>query len=282
MLLKEVKQIFHKELNPMYGKHEVDSFFYLLIEDYLGLERFVLALEPNLVVDHEQESKLFKALSDLKLHRPIQHIMGKAYFMEMEFDVNPHVLIPRPETEELVRWILEEIKPNGKVMDILDLGTGSGCIAISLARVLKNAKFLGVDVSYEALGVAKQNAKRNQVEVEFLKADILNLDIKQKFDIIVSNPPYVRDLEKNKMNNNVVDFEPASALFVTDEEPLIFYKCIASFASEHLKTNGILYLEINQYLGKETYNLIEGHGFDKIELKKDMFGNDRMIKAMKN
>ncbi len=281
MLLKEIKKIFHKELDQLYGEREVGSFFYLLIEHYLGLERFVLVLEPNLVVDKEGESKIFNALSDLKLERPVQHIMGKAHFMDMEFDVGPHVLIPRPETEELVRWILEDIKPKGKVLDILDLGTGSGCIAISLARALDNVKILGVDISDEALKVAVQNATKNKVAVEFLEADILNLSIKEKYDIIVSNPPYVRYLEKNIMNRNVVDFEPTSALFVTDEEPLIFYRSIASLASEQLKTNGILYLEINQYLGKETCNLLEGYGFDNIELRKDMFGNDRMIKAKK-
>lgn len=280
MLLREIKKIFHKELDALYGKEEVSSFFYLLIEHFLNLERFVLAVEPTLILEKQEESKLFAALSDLKRHRPIQHIIGFAHFMDMEFKVGPVVLIPRPETEELVRWVLEDSKEEIG-MDVLDLGTGSGCIAISLSKLLKNSKVQALDVSQEALKIAKENARLNNAVVDFFSGDILNLIIEQKFDIIVSNPPYVRQLEKNKMHNNVLIHEPKQALFVSDSEPLIFYEKIAGFATKNLKPNGILYLEINQYLGEETCELLSKFNFIAIELRKDLYGNDRFIKAKK-
>lgn len=200
--------------------------------------------------------------------------------MDMEFKVGPVVLIPRPETEELVRWVLEDSKEEIG-MDVLDLGTGSGCIAISLSKLLKNSKVQALDVSQEALKIAKENARLNNAVVDFFSGDILNLIIEQKFDIIVSNPPYVRQLEKNKMHNNVLIHEPKQALFVSDSEPLIFYEKIAGFATKNLKPNGILYLEINQYLGEETCELLSKFNFIAIELRKDLYGNDRFIKAKK-
>ena len=282
MLLKEIKKIFHQELNEIYGEDEVSSFFYLLIEHYLGLERFVLAIQPNLMVDKQEEAKLFKALSELKINRPIQYITGKAYFMDMEFKVGPGVLIPRPETEELVRWVVSDVTEISESLDILDMGTGSGCIAIGLAKALKNATVRGLDISGKALKLAKENTRNNEADVHFFQSDMTNLNIKQKFDIVVSNPPYVRYLEKNKMNNNVLDYEPETALFVSDNDPLFFYRSISEFTTKNLKPNGMLYLEINQYLGAETCCLLKKYDFEKIELRKDMFGNDRMIKATKN
>ena len=278
MLLSELKKIFHKELDALYGKEEVSSFFYLLIDYYLGLERFVLAIQPDLRIEKEDEPKMFDALSQLKEHRPIQHIIGSAHFMDMDFKVGPQVLIPRPETEELVRWVLADVDKEAN-LDILDMGTGSGCIAISLAKSLKNTNVQGLDISEEALEIARENALKNEVDVHFFKADILNFNIELSFDIIISNPPYVRDLEKNKMNKNVLVFEPESALFVSNDDPLIYYRGVADFASKHLKPNGMLYLEINQYLGPETCALLDTFDFKAIELRKDMYGNDRMIKA---
>ncbi|KAA2216880.1 peptide chain release factor N(5)-glutamine methyltransferase [Maribacter flavus] len=281
MLLSELKKIFHKELDALYGKEEVSSFFYLLIEEYLGLQRFVLAIQPDLRIQKDEEPKMFEALSELKEHRPIQHIIGSAHFMGMDFKVGPQVLIPRPETEELVRWVLADVDKQAN-LDILDMGTGSGCIAIGLAKSLKNASVQALDISEEALEVARGNALKNEVEVHFFKADMLDFHSKLSFDIIISNPPYVRKLEKNKMNKNVLLFEPESALFVSNEDPLIFYSGVARFASKHLKPNGMLYLEINQYLGPETCTLLDTFDFNTIELRKDMYGNDRMIKAIKN
>lgn len=285
MLLKDVKLIYHKETDKIYGVQEVTSFFYLLIGHFLKLEKFTLALTPDLVISKDEESILFYALSELKQQVPVQHIIGETEFMDLKFNVSPKVLIPRPETEDLVRWILEEYsKSYNESLQILDIGTGSGCIAVSLAKHLKVAKVSGLDISTDALEMARLNADKNEVQIEFLLGDILSdttsTNIESKFDIIVSNPPYVRELEKNKMNANVLEYEPDIALFVPDKDPLVFYKAIAIFAKENLVHNGSLYLEINQYLGKEMVDLITSVGFKKVELRKDIFGNDRMLKAV--
>ncbi len=288
MLLREIKNIYHSELDAIYGKEEVNSFFYLLIEHYFDLERFILAIQPELVIDKEQETVIFQALSELKLEKPIQHIIGTAYFMDLDFKVNEHVLIPRPETEELVRWILDDHKNTAKILTILDMGTGSGCIPISLDKNLTDAKVFGLDISTDALKVAEENNALLNAGVKFYEADMLSLDaetsakeLNQKFDIIISNPPYVRELEKAEMQNNVIDHEPSLALFVPDEDPLKFYNAVVNFAADHLNENGCLYLEINQYLGEETKQLLEKSNFKTIELRKDMFGNDRMIKGIR-
>lgn len=208
MQLKEIKQIFHRELEGMYPSEEINSFFYILIEHYLDLERFVLALQPNITITKDEEQPLFKALSSLILNKPIQHIIGTAHFMDLDFDVNEHVLIPRPETEELVRWILKDFENNEESLRILDMGTGSGCIPISLGKNLKNANIHALDISPEALKVAKKNAELHQVEVQFIEADMLvNPNIELEFDLVVSNPPYVRNLEKKEMHGNVLNHE---------------------------------------------------------------------------
>ena len=285
MLLKDIKNIYHLELDPLFPKEEVDSFFYLVIDHYLGLERFVLAMQPNLVVSKDNEEPLFYALSQLKQERPIQYILGKAHFCDLEFGVDENVLIPRPETEELVYWILNEVQQRTRQegLRILDIGTGSGCIAISLAKNLPNAKVYALDISKKALQIAQQNAVDNKVDIVFLEADILSMEgFKDKFDVIVSNPPYVRELEKKEMKNNVLEHEPGLALFVSDGDPLIFYKKITLFALNHLKTSGMLFFEINQYLGEEMKQLLEAGNFSEIELRKDMFGNNRMLKAVLN
>ncbi|RYC52910.1 peptide chain release factor N(5)-glutamine methyltransferase [Flagellimonas olearia] len=298
MLLQEIKTIFHKELDGVYPKEEVDAFFYRCIEHYLGLERFVLVVRPNTTVTKEEEEPLFEALTQLKQERPLQYILGTAHFMGMEFAVNEDVLIPRPETEELVQWIMDdvesqisyirnqksEIGQGTSEIRILDIGTGSGCIAIALAKYIPTAKVYALDISEKALDVARKNAEANSVDVTFLKQSILDprLDLELDFDIIVSNPPYVRELEKKEIKKNVADHEPHLALFVPDEDPLLFYRAIAYFANRRLTKNGSLYLEINQYLGAETQSLLKAHNFSEIELRKDIFGNDRMIKANPN
>lgn len=288
MLLREIKNIYHSELDAIYGKEEVNSFFYLLIEHYFDLERFILAIQPELVIDKEQETIIFQALSELKLEKPIQHIIGTACFMDLDFKVNEHVLIPRPETEELVRWILKDAENLKRPLTILDMGTGSGCIPISLDKNLTDAKVFGLDISKDALKVAEENNALLNSDVKFYEADILSLDMEtsaieldEKFDIIISNPPYVRELEKAEMQNNVIDHEPGLALFVPDEDPLKFYSAVVNFAADHLNENGCLYLEINQYLGEETKKLLHESIFKTIELRKDMFGNDRMLKGIK-
>ena len=251
MLLREIKTIFHNELGKIYPKEEIDSFFYRCIEHYLKLERFVLAVQPGLTLTKEEEQPLFEALSQLKLEKPLQYILGEAHFMDLELKVNKDVLIPRPETEELVQWILDDVKSqlnmdversrsvistslNDRPLQVLDIGTGSGCIAIALAKHLPNAKVYAMDISEQALEVAKENAAINQVEVEFIHQSILDpeleIGLELDFDIIASNPPYVRQLEKDKMKKNVTDYEPHTALFVPDDDALVFYEAIAEFA----------------------------------------------------
>ena len=283
-------------MGAIYPKEEIDSFFYSCIEHYLNLERFILAIQPGYTLNKDEEQPLFEALSELKLEKPLQYILGTAHFMDLELRVDENVLIPRPETEELVQWILLDAERpparrvgsrmviersrNDHSLRILDIGTGSGCIAIALAKHLPDAKIYALDVSEGALSVAKENAASNGVDVTFLHQDILNPEINLEFDVIVSNPPYVRELEKNEIQRNVKDFEPDTALFVSDEDPLLFYRAILGFAENHLSENGKLYFEINQYLAEETKALFNTRNFSEIELRKDMFGNYRMLKAI--
>lgn len=287
MILKEIQHIFHKELDAIFGADEVDSFFDILLEHYLDLRRLDLILNPNLTITKAEEQPLFEALSQLKLEAPIQYIIGETEFYGLKLKINEHTLIPRPETEALVDWIVKEPRSKNQELRILDIGTGSGCIAIALAKNLPNAKVYALDVSEEALKMARENAKTNQVEVEFIHRDILATDLvqlgsaSQKFDVIVSNPPYVRNLEKAEMKGNVLNYEPHTALFVEDKDPLVFYRAISQFAVENLTENGQLFFEINQYLGKEMIQLLETFDFQEIELRKDLFGKDRMLKGIK-
>ena len=281
MNIKDYKSIFIRELLPFYDEMECESFFYLILENKHQLRRIDLALHLNLVFSQE-ELAVWKEISEkLKSEIPIQYILGTTSFYGLEIFVNPSVLIPRPETEELVDWILNDAKnKNYTSKSIVDIGSGSGCIAISLAKNLANAKVYALDVSEEALQVAAKNAAFNNVEIKFLTEDILSATaLPQKFDVIVSNPPYVRELEKHEIKNNVLNNEPHLALFVADEDALIFYRKIANLAQTYLEPNGNLYFEVNQYLGQETYQLLKEIGFTNIELCKDIYGNDRMIRA---
>lgn len=255
----------------------------MLTEAYFKINRLSLAVQPDLIISKEEEQDLFEALSKLKLQKPIQHILGETEFYGLPLKVNEHVLIPRPETEELVSWILKDVKllkaPGPK---ILDIGTGSGCISISLAKKIRQAVVTAMDISRDAIKIARENAKLNGVEVEFIQADVLSLDqLPGQYDIIVSNPPYVRESEKSGIKANVLENEPHLALFVKDEAPLVFYKKIAKLAVDNLRPGGSLYFEINQYLGDQTKTLLENMGFAPVLLRKDMYGNDRMIKAIK-
>ncbi len=282
MYLKEIKVIFHKELDPLYPKEEVDSFFYMFMEHYLELERFSLVLQPNTIVSKEEEQPFFEGLARLRKEEPVQYILGEASFMGLKFKVNPHVLIPRPETEELVSWVIKNYEGKShKDLKILDIGTGSGCIAITLAKLLPKASVLALDFSNMALEVARKNAELNNVEINFLNADILDLNIELgfEFDCIVSNPPYVREMEKDQMGNNVKNYEPSEALFVSDSDPLKFYTSIAAFSLGHLRPKGSLFLEINQYLAMQTKQLLVNNHFKEIDLRKDIFGNFRMLKG---
>lgn len=284
MLLKNYKTIFLNELASLYEEKEIESFFYLVLEKFHHLKRIDLALNPEMEIDEKQASLWNSVVADLKKQKPIQYILGVTEFYGLPFLVNENVLIPRPETEELVDLIItnesRENREEGKV-SILDIGTGSGCIAISLAKNLSNAEVFAIDVSEHALEVAKKNAVFNNVDVTFLLKDILKVEnLEQQFDTIVSNPPYVRNLEKAAINSNVLDYEPHVALFVADNDALLFYRKITQLAKLHLKPKGKLYFEINQYLGKETIALVERYGFKNVTLHKDIYGNDRMIAAL--
>jgi len=279
MTFKEIKSSFHFSLSTFFDAAEIDNFFYLVLEKYHQLKRVDLALQPDLKVSVPELAKWNYVLEQLKTQKPIQYILGETFFCDLVFQVNEHTLIPRPETEELVYWILEEVK--GKThLTLVDIGTGTGCIPISLKKNLPDSTVFGIDISEEALKVAYENAKTNEVDVQFMPKNILEVsDLEQQFDVMVSNPPYVRLLEKAEINTNVLAFEPHLALFVSDEDPLIFYRKIDELAIKHLKSGGLLFFEINQYFGKETVELLQKLGFATIELRKDVYGNDRMVRA---
>ncbi|KGO89584.1 peptide chain release factor N(5)-glutamine methyltransferase [Flavobacterium suncheonense] len=280
MRLTEYRTVFIQELSAIYDEQEIDSFFYIILEDFHHMKRVDLALNPDFELSPEFLKQWENVVAQLKEQRPIQYILGETEFYGLPFYVNEHTLIPRPETEELVDWIIKvsKVASQKSQVKILDIGTGTGCIAISLAKNLSNAKVYAMDVSEKALEVAQKNAKRNEVTVEFLHQSILETeDLGQTFDIIVSNPPYVRHLEKEEIRKNVLDFEPHLALFVEDEDALLFYRKITELAVKNLNDNGQLYFEINQYLGNEMVQLLQQHNFQQIELRKDIYGNDRMI-----
>lgn len=276
MNLRQLLDHFKTELKDVYEEEEVRSIFALATAHITGLNRAGLMLnwdrEPGVA-----ENDLFRAvLAGLKTHKPIQYLLGEAFFYGSVFKVNESVLIPRPETEELIEWILESVVAPSA---IIDFGTGSGCIAISLKKHLKDTALTAVDISKEAIHVATENAALNGAEVDFINADILNFRTEAKFDVIVSNPPYITGQEMAAMHQNVLAHEPHLALFVPDERPLLFYEAIADFAKSNLKEGGLLFFEINEHLGKETMEMLKGKSFTFIDLKKDMQGKDRMILA---
>lgn len=281
MNIGALEEHYKLELVPLYDREEAKSLFSLAAEQVLLLPPNKLVMQKDTEISFINEQKLLSILNDLQIGKPIQHILEEAHFYGLVFKVNESVLIPRPETEELVDWIISvcSTQLTAKDFKILDIGTGSGCIPITLKKHLPNAGLSTLDVSSEAIAVAKQNAQGIGAEVNFITADILAYQSKEKFDVIVSNPPYIRYLEKKEMHDNVLLHEPHIALFVSDENPLIFYKTIADFAKTNLKSNGHLFFEINEYLGKETVEMLKDKGFTDVELRKDMQGKDRMIKA---
>ncbi len=294
MVIKTLKTHFFNSLRNIQDEQEIESFFFILTEYLHNLKRVDIALNPNFEISDAEVDKWNAILSELQQEKPIQYITGEAWFYGLRFEVNENTLIPRPETEELVEWIIEsqKSKVQSQKLEILDIGTGTGCIPISLKSNLPQANVSAIDVSEKALKVAKRNAELNKVEINFIQANILEVeDLSQlptsithhlsSYNIIVSNPPYVRNLEKQEIKKNVLDYEPHLALFVEDTDALLFYRKIAQLALKNLTPNGLLFFEINQYLGKETVELLENLGFKNIELKKDIYGNDRMVKSEK-
>lgn len=292
MNVKTYKTFFINQLKSLYPLEEIDSFFSILNRHYLKWNRAEGILNQENEMPLEVEQHLQSALEKLKKQIPIQYIVGETEFYSLPFLVNASVLIPRPETEELVDWILESQKSfsvdnlaftktltsNQQQISILDIGTGSGCIAITLAKNLPNAMVSALDVSEKALATARKNAQKNEVKITFLKMDILNTsDLGGTWDIIVSNPPYIKEEEKDKMSNNVLENEPHVALFVSDADALLFYKKIAALAKSHLNVGGSLYFEINENQGANVVSLLEKEGFKNLELRKDLYGKDRMV-----
>jgi release factor glutamine methyltransferase len=301
--IKDVFLDFQQGLSEVYDSRETEAITLLVLEEITGMSRAKIKAFPEDEVDGEAVEKIEAILEELKTGRPVQYILGNTEFYGLNFLVNPATLIPRPETEELVEWILSSVRDRplavGSSLSILDIGTGSGCIAISLKKNLPDAEVTAIDISTNALNTAAQNAVINEVKVEFIEQDILEVkgerlkvkgedsgtssfDIQHSvFDIIVTNPPYVTLEDKLQMHQNVTGFEPHSALFVPENDPLLFYKAIADYAAGHLAANGILFFEINENFGKETLEVLADKGFINMELRNDMSGRDRMVKAVK-
>ncbi len=280
MKLKDFRTFFNKELSDLYPKTEIDAFFFRTIEHILNLQLTDVFTKQDLLIEATNMTVLKSIIARLQKEEPIQYILGETEFYGYRFKVNSDVLIPRPETEELVSWVKESIENKRTELSILDIGTGSGCIAISIQKEVPTATVTAFDISEKALNTAKQNAELNEANVNFIHHDILsNTPIGEKFDVIISNPPYVRELEKVEIKNNVLNNEPHLALFVDDNNPLLFYKRIADVALTNLNENGVLFFEINQYLGEETKQMLLDKGFKNVVLKNDLFGNHRMIKA---
>ncbi|WP_127846380.1 peptide chain release factor N(5)-glutamine methyltransferase [Psychroflexus aestuariivivens] len=279
--LNKIKSDFFDVLKPIYEVEEINNFYKWLAEDLLNLSKLDLMMNSGVQLESSALEQFKNAQNRLQAEEPIQYILGYAEFFGLNFKVNPAVLIPRPETEELVEWILEDLKTNKNNLSILDLGTGSGCIPITLAKKLNSKQISALDISTEALELAKANAKLNQVQVEFFQADLLAIGkLPISAEILVSNPPYVKQDEKLQMQKNVLNNEPHLALFVENNDPLIFYRKIAELAIKSIKTE-VIYLEINQYLAEDTKLLFVDFGFKSVELKKDFRGNFRMLKAFK-
>ncbi|XOD67797.1 MAG: peptide chain release factor N(5)-glutamine methyltransferase [Flavobacteriales bacterium Tduv] len=287
MKFVEFYHTFHQTLQKNYPlREERESLFFLLACYILKREKTAVRLQllHQDTLDVAALKVLKKGLESLKNNRPIQYISGKALFFDLDWIVDERTLIPRPETEELISWVIENHASKTDLF-LLDVGTGSGCIAVSLKNRLPNATVYALDISEDALEVARQNAVRHKVDISFHRFDILKTPLPEawpNFDVIVSNPPYVRISEKALMHPNVYRYEPTEALFVSDEDPLIFYREIALRSLKRTRSNGSIYFEINQFLAQETALLMEESGYIKIEIRKDIYGNPRMLKARIN
>lgn len=278
-MLKQVEQAFLKELSTIYDAQESKELFFMGAEELLNLSRSQLFLQSSRALTEAEKSDFEALLTSLKKGMPIQYALGYAWFYGMKLKVNESVLIPRPETEELVAMILKE---NQDAVSLLDIGTGSGCIPVAIKKNSPKMEVWGLDISPEALRVANANAQQEDCAVHFIEADILlesDAFLQQRFDIIVSNPPYITPSEQAEMDENVLGFEPHLALFISEDRPLLFYEAIAAFAQKHLNSGGRLYFEINRRFGPELKAYLEAKGFRDVGLYQDMHGADRMIRA---
>ncbi len=274
----EVSKYIKHTLSNLYPSQEINAFTAIIFNHLLNYSRLDIHLQSNTQLLPDIEAQIYDIINQLERYRPIQYIIGSTEFYDLKFLVNESVLIPRPETEELVHWIIDDY--TGLAPQIIDIGTGSGCIAVTLAKKIDGSVVTGVDISPKALNLARENAAFNAVNMNFIELDILANSSPEfvTFDVIVSNPPYVTIKQKDNMSSNVLNFEPHLALFVPENNPLIFYTAIASFANKYLKDDGSLYFEINEDLSKETTNALSELGFTS-EIRKDINGKCRMIKA---
>jgi len=283
MTVADIKNILKREISGLYTDSETDFLFSVFVEKILGLNQIQIRMNNDLELSDENEKKFKNIISDLKTEKPYQYILGETEFYGMCFYINENVLIPRPETEELLELAIDKIQSSKLDIDqlkILDIGTGSGIIPLVLKKHFSNAKISSIDFSEKALEVAKRNAEFHQLEVVFIHADYLNFNLNENYDVIISNPPYIGMDEEIEIEYSVKDFEPKMALFSPTEDALIFYKKIAEDSKKYLNKNGLLFLEINQKLGKETLELYKNE-FKEADLIKDLSGNDRFVIAAK-
>lgn len=298
MKLFEAEQYIKDQLKEIYDEQEAGNIASLAIEHITGLSKTERVSKKQEQLSSSQLNHLQESLQRLKQHEPIQYVMNKAWFYGIELYVDKSVLIPRPETEELVQWIVDDVKASGKDVfvrkptesdettqfKILDIGTGSGCIPLALKKTMPKAEVWGCDISEEALNVARRNGSALDIRVDFQGLNFLD-ELQQKLlptvDVIVSNPPYIPLKDKEQMNANVVDHEPHTALFVPDNDPLIFYKALTAFGRKRLYENGTIYMEIHEEIGNDVVNLFKENGYTKVEIRKDMQGKNRMIRATK-
>lgn len=279
--LKQLTSIWADKLSNLYSEREVRNILLLVLEDMFEFSRSALLVSKEIALSDTQLNELDQISSRLQTGEPVQYVIGFTYFDDLKIQVAPGVLIPRPETEELVSWIYESIQ-HQKNLKIEDWCTGSGCIALALKNRMPDAAIKGMDVSQEALEIARSNAKDLNLNVDFEFHDALNIEKTGKADVIVSNPPYIPWLEKEQMHQNVTDFEPDLALFVPDENPLVFYKALAEYAAKILIENGLLFFELHENYGPETKVMVEQLGFTAVEIRQDLQGKDRMLKALWN
>ncbi len=283
MTLIDVRNYYRKTLKNYYSKNEIDFYFKILINSFFNWDSTLIALNPKKQLTILESSKLIKTINNLKKFKPIQYITGESFFMGLKFKVNKNVLIPRQETEELVEWIINDNRDFQNKINVIDIGTGSGCIAISLSKKKRNFNLTAIDNSDKSLLVAKENARLNKVKINFINNDILKpLNDKTIYDIIISNPPYIADSEIKNIEDKVLKFEPYNAIFVDKKNPLIFYKAIIDFSLSNLKKEGKIYLEINPIFYNSLLTLIESYNKFNLVVKKDISNKNRMIRLMRN
>ena len=284
MTIRQTITEINRQLSGQYPATEIDSFIHILFRHYCNMSSVEIHLQCEKKISDTIVSEIMSALDQLIKHRPIQYILGETEFYGFKFEVSPDVLIPRPETEELVDWVIHEYDKNAN-LSMVDIGTGSGCIAVALAACFSNADIWAIDNSESALSVAQRNACKNKVKINFFPADILKDNTMEfhpeSLDVVVSNPPYITPAEQQMMHPNVLEYEPHSALFVLADDPLIFYRLITVFASKYLKDRGRLFFEINEKYPCEVSDMLKQYNFRDITVRKDINGKWRMVSALK-